>query len=127
MSDINCIKHLRNNKGLPITKIQHTLNINWRTVKKYADEEQLPTTKISPKKGMMHDENWGEIVSDWLFEDSKLRRKERRTKKKLFQELQELGFKGSYRTLGYFVQDWNNTHHHEKEKGFELSQSILNP
>ncbi|WP_246041938.1 hypothetical protein [Robertmurraya kyonggiensis] len=71
MSDINCIKHLRNNKGLSITKIQQTLNINWRTAKEYADEEQLPTTKSFPRKGRIYEENWGEIVSDWLFEDSR--------------------------------------------------------
>jgi transposase len=119
MSDINCIKHLRNNKGLSISKIQKTLKINWRTAKKYADEDQIPTTKVSPKKGMMYEEKWGEIVSDWLFEDSKLRRKDRRTKKKLFEELQELGFKGSYRTLCYFIQDWINTHNEEIDKGYE--------
>nr|WP_316245660.1 IS21 family transposase [Robertmurraya massiliosenegalensis] len=119
MSEINCIKHLRNNKGLSITKIQQTLKINWRTAKKYADKDQIPTTKVSPKKGMMYEENWGEIVSDWLFEDSKLKRKERRTKKKMFEELQELRFKGSYRTLCYFIEDWNNTHSHEKDKGYE--------
>jgi len=39
MSDINCIKHLRNEKGLAIDKIASTLNINWRTAKKYADEK----------------------------------------------------------------------------------------
>ncbi len=41
MSDINCIKHLRNNKGLSISKIEETLGINWRTAKKYADGEQV--------------------------------------------------------------------------------------
>jgi transposase len=119
MSDINCIKHLRNNKGLSITKIQQTLKINWRTAKKYADEDQIPSTKISPKKGMMYEEEWGEIVSDWLFEDSKLRRKDRRSKKKLFEELQGLGFKGSYRTLCYYIEEWKNTHNNEKDKGYE--------
>ncbi len=42
MSDINCIKHLRNTKGLSISEIQKTLGINWRTAKKYADDDQLP-------------------------------------------------------------------------------------
>lgn len=52
MSDINCIKHLRNNKGLSITNIQRTLNINWRTAKKYADREQLPEAILS-KMGIL--------------------------------------------------------------------------
>lgn len=36
MSDIKCIKLLRNQKGLSISKIAETLHINWRTAKKYA-------------------------------------------------------------------------------------------
>jgi hypothetical protein len=38
-----------------------------------------------------------------VFEDSKLKKKLRRTKKQIFKELKELGFKGSYRTLYYFI------------------------
>lgn len=38
MSDINCIKYLRNTKGLSISEIQRILEINWRTAKKYVDE-----------------------------------------------------------------------------------------
>lgn len=47
-------------------------------------------------------EKWGEIVSAWLFEDSKLRKKLRRTKKKIFRDLVELGFK-SGNTLHFSV------------------------
>jgi DNA-binding transcriptional MerR regulator len=45
MSEIHCIKFLRNNKGLSISEIQRTLKINWRTAKKYADEDQIPEQK----------------------------------------------------------------------------------
>lgn len=34
MSEINCIKLMRNQKELSITKIAETLKINWRTAKK---------------------------------------------------------------------------------------------
>ncbi|QBK24501.1 hypothetical protein [Ureibacillus thermophilus] len=50
MSDINYIKHLRNNKGLSISEIQRTMRINWRTAKKCADEDQLPKQKSFKKK-----------------------------------------------------------------------------
>jgi transposase len=119
MSDINCIKHLRNNKGLSITKIEKTLGINWRTAKKYADQDQLPKEKNNVKKGMMYEEKWGEIISDWLAEDCKLKRRLRRTKKQLFLGLKELGFKGSYRTVCYFISDWMNTHNNENVSGHE--------
>jgi hypothetical protein len=39
MSEINCIKTLRNEKGLSITTIAKTLSINWRTAKKYGDDD----------------------------------------------------------------------------------------
>ena len=45
MSEINCIKFLRNNKGFSISEIQRTIKINWRTAKKYADEDQIPKQK----------------------------------------------------------------------------------
>jgi transposase len=119
MSDINCIKKLRNEKGLSVNKIKQTLKINWRTAKKYADGDQLPVSRIREKKGMMYEGKWGEMVSDWLWEDSKLKKKSRRTKKQLFEELKEHGFNGSYRTVCYFIEDWRNTHHEEKDRGFE--------
>lgn len=45
MFDINCIKHLRNTKGLSILEIQKTLDINWRTAKKYVYDNQFPEEK----------------------------------------------------------------------------------
>lgn len=54
------------------------MGINWRIAKKYADEDHLPIEQKRMKSGMMYDEKWGEIVNDWLWEDQKLKRKERR-------------------------------------------------
>ncbi|RWR04026.1 IS21 family transposase [Siminovitchia fortis] len=115
MSEINCIKLLRNQKSFSINKIANTLGINWRTAKKYADYDQVPQENVQKKSGMMYEEPWGEIVSDWLAEDEKLKRKSRRTNKKIFEELQNMGFPGSYRTVCYFIKDWREG----KEKGDE--------
>ena len=30
-----------------------------------------------------------------------------------------MGFKGSYRTVCYFISDWLTTHQEEKDKGYE--------
>ena len=79
MPEINCIKLMRNQKSLSINKISKTLGINWRTAKKYADGDQLPEENKKKKSGMMYDEQWGEIVGDWLWEDLKLKKKDRRT------------------------------------------------
>lgn len=106
MPEINCIKLMRNQKSLSINHISKTLGINWRTAKRYADEDQLPEEKERKKSGMMYTEKWGEIVGDWLWEDQKLKKKDRRTNKGIFSALQQLGFKGSYRTVSYFIEDW---------------------
>src|SRR5690625_7472279 len=55
---------------------------------------------------MMYEEKWGEIVTDWLLEDLKLKRKSRRNNTKHFSELKKMGFDGSYRTVCNFIQEW---------------------
>ena len=106
MSETNCIKLLRNQKSLSINEISKTLKINWRTAKKYADGDQLPEEKLVKKTGMMYEEKWGEIVADWLWEDEKLKKKQRRPNKKIYSDLKKLDFKGSYRTVCYFICEW---------------------
>ncbi len=36
---------------------------------------------------MMYEEHWGEMVSDWLEEDLRLKKKLRRTNKQIYEEL----------------------------------------
>lgn len=120
MADINTIKNLRNNHDKSINEIATTLEINWRTAKKYADESILPKENLKKKSGMMYDEEWGDIVSLWLEEDYRLTKKKRRTNKKYFEDLLEIGFPGSYRTVCNFVHDWKSSHHQElPSAGFE--------
>lgn len=119
MSEVNCIKTLRNEKGLSITEIATTMKVNWRTAKKYGDDDQLPQEKTHIKTGMMYDEKWGEIVIDWLEEDSKLKKKLHRTNKKIVEDLKKMGFTGSYRTVCNFIQEWRSTQENEPNKGHE--------
>lgn len=121
MTDINTIRNLRNNHDKSINHIRKELNVNWRTAKKYADQDFLPEPKVRTKTGMMYVEKWGEIVSCWLSEDAKLVKKKRRTRLSIFEELKELGFQGSYRTVCVFIQDWKATHFEEanEDRGFE--------
>lgn len=105
MSEQHYIKHLRNNKSYCVNKIAKTMDLNWRTAKSFADTEQLPNEKTKVKDGMMYKEKWGEIVSDWLEEDRKMKKKDRRTNKGVLIQLKDLGFPGSYRILCHFIQD----------------------
>ena len=80
MTTINHIKNIRNLEGESINEISKRVNVNWRTAKKYADTDQIPKEKIIERKGMMYEEDWGDIVADWLIEDQKLKAKLRRKK-----------------------------------------------
>ena len=53
MPEINHIKKLRNVKSLSINKISERTGFSWETVKKYADEDHLPSEVIPKKGGMM--------------------------------------------------------------------------
>ncbi len=128
MPEINCIKLMRNQKSLSINKISKTLGINWRTAKKYADGDQLPEENKKKKSGMMYDEQWGEIVGDWLWEDLKLKKKDRRTNKGIFSALQKMGFKGSYRTVSYFIKEWREGREDiEDETKDKNSERLIHP
>ncbi|HFJ9287519.1 TPA: IS21 family transposase, partial [Bacillus toyonensis] len=122
MPKIHYIKHLRETDDLSISEISRKVGKNWRTVKKYADGEVYPsdTDTIFTKTGMMYGSEFGEIVDFWLEEDSKLRRKERRTNKKIFNQLKtEYNFKGSYRTVCEYIQLRKPQMKIEKETRYE--------
>ncbi|CAM5198033.1 hypothetical protein UACE39S_04442 [Ureibacillus acetophenoni] len=112
-------KDYRNEKGLSISAVATAMKVNWRTAKKYGDGEQLPQEKLYIKKGMMYEEKWGEIVSDWLEEDLKVKKKLRRTNKKMYEDLQSMGFKGSYPTVCNYIQEWRSAEDDELSKGHE--------
>lgn len=121
MTDINTIRNLRNNHDKSINHIAKELDVNWRTAKKYADEDLTPQPKPHKKIGVMYMEKWGGIVSLWLSEDARLTKKKRRTAEAMRNALRLEGFKGSYRTVCAFIHDWKATHYTEvlEDQGFE--------
>lgn len=121
MTDINTIRNLRNNHDKSISHIAKELDVNWRTAKKYSDEDALPKPKPRKKTGMMYVEKWGGIVALWLSEDAKLPKKKRRTAEAMTAALKAEGFQGSYRTVCAFVREWKTTHYSEfpEDRGFE--------
>lgn len=128
MPEINHIKKLRNIKSLSINEISKRTGFSWVTVKKYADGDQLPAEKIVEKKGMMYEEEWGEIVIDWLVEDYALKKKSRRNNKNIFEGLQKLGFTGSYRTVCNFIkEEWKEKVLDESEGMKEEYERLTHP
>lgn len=127
MPEINHIKKLRNVKSLSINEISKRTGFCWTTVKKYADDDQLPQETIPAKRGMMYEEKWGEIVSDWLSEDLALKKKLRRNNKNIFKELQKKGFHGSYRTVCQFIADWKISKLDETDELKEEYERLTHP
>lgn len=127
MPEINHIKKLRNEKSLSINEISKRTGFCWSTVKKYADNDQLPEEKVPVKRGMMYEEKWGEIVIDWLMEDFALKKKLRRKNTTIFEQLQELGFPGSYRTVCNFIKEWKDKMLDEVEEIKEEYERLTHP
>ena len=128
MPEINHIKKLRNEKSLSINEISKRTGFCWSTVKKYADNDQLPEEKVPVKRGMMYEEKWGEIVIDWLMEDFALKKKLRRKNTTIFEQLQELGFPGSYRTVCNFIkEEWKEKMLNETDELKEECERLTHP
>jgi transposase len=127
MPEVNHIKKLRNIKSLSINEISKRTGFCWSTVKKYADEDQLPVETTTVKRGMMYEGKWGEIVSDWLMEDRALKKKSRRNNKIIFEQLGKLGFPGSYRTVCNFISDWNDSMIGEDDEVKEEYERLTHP
>src|SRR5699024_473664 len=93
----------------------------------YADGDHLPRENKLRKKGMMYVEKWGEIVSDWLLEDFALKKKLRRNNKVIFEQLQQIDFPGSYRTVCNYISDWKDKVLDESEEMKEEYERLTHP
>ena len=127
MPEVNHIKKLRNVKSLSINEIVKRTGFSWETVKKYADEDHLPLENLPKKGGMMYEEKWGEIVSDWLLEDYALKKKLRRNNKIIYQQLKERGFPGSYRTVCHYIAEWREKRMEDGETFKEEYDRLTHP
>lgn len=80
MDQIRYIKHLREVEGKSIQAIADTVNIDWRTAKKYGDCEDfnLPPKRTRQKPMMGPYET---AIDMWLLEDRNMPKKQRHTAK----------------------------------------------
>lgn len=104
MTQINYIKHLRDEEGKTITDIADKLEISWRTAKKYADGDLNTEDRPKQKRQRPVMGPYTEIVDAWLQEDMKAPKKQRRTAKAIYDQLKERAdFSGSARTVRRYV------------------------
>ena len=92
-------------KGESISAIARDLNLSRNTVKKYlkADvgpayrRQQQPCPKLGP---------FAEQLERWLVQDGLRPKRERRSAKRLFEDLQQAGYAGAYDSVQRFVKQW---------------------
>jgi transposase len=124
MAQIEYIKHLREQEGKTIQAIADTLDINWRTAKKYADCEDFNISlprKRKRRRTVM--DPYEDIIDTWLLEDKNLPCKQRHTAKRIYDRLVgEHGFGGAERTVREYVAFRKQQLGEQKEKFIESSK-----
>ena len=113
VTQIDYIRHLRDVEGASISEIATRVKCDWKTAKKYADGtvDVRQRGRRARRKTAM--EGFEEYIEAWLLEDERLPRKQRRTAKKMFEDLKKLCYQGSDRTVRDYVRKKKN----EKRSG----------
>lgn len=105
MAEVNYIRHETNFKGANYAEVARKVGVDWRTVKKYADQEDFSseiTIKQTRRSPIMDPVK--PIIDDWLREDARKKKKFRRTAKRIFTLLAEQHeFTGSERSVRAYV------------------------
>ncbi len=117
MVQIDYIKFLREKKGMDINAIAKELNVNWRTVKKYADKENWNETVKERKKSYPVLGGFLDIIEVWLLEDLRRPKKQRHTNIRIYDRLRdECEYTGGVRTVTEYVSKRKKELTKESEK-----------
>ena len=121
MAQIEYIKHLYEVEEKSLNEIAKIMNLNYRTVRKYAVMENLsPNIKKRNNKYPFLGP-FLKIIDTWLNDDLKRPRKQRHTAKRVFDRLvEEYEFKGSLRTVSDYVSKKKHELY-QSSKGYESS------
>lgn len=107
VDEIKYIRHEVNNKDNSYSDVAKRMRRDPRTIKKYAEQEDFsPEGKPKQHRPSPIMDPVKHIVDKWLLEDFKQKKKFRRTAKRIWELLREkYGFKGSDRTVRYYISN----------------------
>lgn len=110
MDQIHRVRELFYEQGKNLTEIAEIIGCDWRTVKKYVDQEDFSLPVPKTNTGESHASKldpYKPLIDSWLLEDKKAPRKQRHTAKKVHKRLVEEapGFNASYRLVAAYVAD----------------------
>ena len=108
MDQVHTIRELYYIQGLNLKEIAEKLNCDWRTVKKYVDQEDFSPPKPVPESEVVHESKldpYKPTIDRWLTDDTKAPRKQRHTAKRIHRRLKEEvpGYNCSYRLVAEYV------------------------
>jgi transposase len=81
--------------GMPIREIARRTGLSRNTVRKYLASQVLEPAYPARKSPSKLDD-YEQTLTNWLFRESRRHRKQRRTVKRLYQDLVGLSYTGSY-------------------------------
>lgn len=103
VAQINYIRYEVNQKGETYAKVAKKMNIDPRTVNKYANQEEFNKKDKQKRKSPVMDPV-KPILDKWIKEDFKQKKKYQRTAKRMYEQLKEFhNFKGSNRSVRDYV------------------------
>lgn len=103
VAQIDYIRHEVNQKGETYADVARRMEVDPRTVSKYANQEEFKRKKKQKRKARVM-EPVKPIIDKWIKEDLKKKKKYQRTAKKMYEQLRDFhSFTGSDRTVRDYV------------------------
>jgi len=118
MKQLGKIRRLYYREGLSISEIARRGFLSRNTVKRWLREEERVEPKYGRRPSLTKLAPYADRLREMLDRDAKRPKRDRRTAKKLFEELQALGFTGAYCRVTEFVRRWRQEGGEAKVKGF---------
>jgi len=108
MNQVHLIRELYYNQGLNLQEVAKEIKCDWRTVRKYVDQEDFSPPKPAPEREVIHSSKldpFKPVIDQWLTDDKRAPRKQRHTAKRVFKRLKDevKGFNCSYRLVAEYV------------------------
>jgi len=109
MDQIHRIRQLYYEQGLNISEIAKREGKDWKTVRKYIDQQDfnIPEAGPAPRPSYPKLEPYKPLIDQWLLGDLKAPRKQRHTAKRVYARLKEedANFNCSYRLVAQYVSE----------------------
>ena len=119
MKDLGIVRRLFYRDGLSISEIERRTGLTRKTISKWLNAPERTEPKY-PKRITVDTKiaAFAAQLTKALEVDSRRPKRDRRTARKLFQEIQALGFEGDYSRVTEFVRRWRQAGGHTLVKAF---------